>query len=364
MVKHLAEEIVIEILRKLPAKSLIRFTTVCKSWNSVIKSSNFIATHLHTHHSPHQILLFPSSYIATAKPYHSLHFDLSNPNHPIQRLIPLRFPFDSGDCFRLVGSCNGLYCLSNTRYPFFVWNPSIDKYFFLPQPSLIPQTKLRVYFLFGFGFDCRMNDYKALRMVSYCSQYDVEKVFHVEIEVYSFNGNSWRTISHLASEKFRANDQIVVSVYANGGLHWIARDQRRRTAVIVFDVGKEVFREIMLPVSLVNAHALELFVMGFREKTIAVVYRDLFCLYESHIWVMKEYGVAESWVKVITVGKPSLGMPFVKGFTNNEKVVVEFGKQIVLVDLKSQQIETLVDENTVEFSSVDAIVESLVLLDE
>ncbi|XP_008237789.1 PREDICTED: probable F-box protein At1g14315 [Prunus mume] len=40
------EDIVYEILLRLPVRSLIRFTAVCKSWNCMIKSSTFITHHL------------------------------------------------------------------------------------------------------------------------------------------------------------------------------------------------------------------------------------------------------------------------------------------------------------------------------
>ncbi|CAN6716685.1 unnamed protein product [Malus baccata var. baccata] len=43
----LHEEVLVEILSKLPAKSVIRFTCVSKGWYALTKSSYFIARHLH-----------------------------------------------------------------------------------------------------------------------------------------------------------------------------------------------------------------------------------------------------------------------------------------------------------------------------
>ena len=43
---HLPHDVVLNILARLPVKSLLRFRCVCKLWYSSITSSNFISTHL------------------------------------------------------------------------------------------------------------------------------------------------------------------------------------------------------------------------------------------------------------------------------------------------------------------------------
>ena len=51
----LPDEIVLDILSKLPVKSLLRFRCVCKPWYSSIANPKFISTHLlnHNHHHHH-----------------------------------------------------------------------------------------------------------------------------------------------------------------------------------------------------------------------------------------------------------------------------------------------------------------------
>uniref|UniRef100_A0A251U1I1 Putative F-box domain-containing protein n=1 Tax=Helianthus annuus TaxID=4232 RepID=A0A251U1I1_HELAN len=49
-----------EIMKRLPAESLIRFRSVCKSWKSLIHSSDFIAGYRGQQHlivSPFSLLL-------------------------------------------------------------------------------------------------------------------------------------------------------------------------------------------------------------------------------------------------------------------------------------------------------------------
>ena len=43
---HFPDEIVLEILTRLPVNSLLRFRCVCKNWYSYITNPNFISTHL------------------------------------------------------------------------------------------------------------------------------------------------------------------------------------------------------------------------------------------------------------------------------------------------------------------------------
>nr|ABH03469.1 truncated S haplotype-specific F-box protein 1' [Prunus cerasus] len=40
------KEILIDILVRLPTKSLVRFLCTCKSWSDFIGSSSFVSTHL------------------------------------------------------------------------------------------------------------------------------------------------------------------------------------------------------------------------------------------------------------------------------------------------------------------------------
>uniref|UniRef100_A0A2N9I433 F-box domain-containing protein n=1 Tax=Fagus sylvatica TaxID=28930 RepID=A0A2N9I433_FAGSY len=44
--KALPKDVIIEILSRLPAKSLLRFKCVCKEWCSIIQDQVFIETHL------------------------------------------------------------------------------------------------------------------------------------------------------------------------------------------------------------------------------------------------------------------------------------------------------------------------------
>ncbi|KAK9284814.1 hypothetical protein L1049_023991 [Liquidambar formosana] len=46
MLNHLPHEVFLEILLRLPLKTLVQCTSVCKSWSSTITNPSFITTHL------------------------------------------------------------------------------------------------------------------------------------------------------------------------------------------------------------------------------------------------------------------------------------------------------------------------------
>ncbi|KAL6195201.1 hypothetical protein ACLB2K_030821 [Fragaria x ananassa] len=63
MSDYLPQEVITNILLRLPIKSLVISTSVCKSWMSTIKDSSFIGAHLsrtidfNNHHGTHLLLL-------------------------------------------------------------------------------------------------------------------------------------------------------------------------------------------------------------------------------------------------------------------------------------------------------------------
>ncbi|KAF5764863.1 putative F-box domain-containing protein [Helianthus annuus] len=57
MLDQIPLEIQSEIMKRLPVKSLIQFRSVCKSWNSLIESPDFIAHY--SSQQQHLLVRFP-----------------------------------------------------------------------------------------------------------------------------------------------------------------------------------------------------------------------------------------------------------------------------------------------------------------
>nr|XP_023873345.1 F-box protein At3g07870-like [Quercus suber]POE84727.1 f-box protein [Quercus suber] len=163
--------------------------------------------------------------------------------------------------------------------------------------------------------------------------------------------------------------------FLNGALHRVAfraiNVNKAHHFVLVFDLGDEVFREILLPEEL-PPYTHDGFLSAYVSiygNSIALFHDDYISL-RLNIWVMKHYGVASSWTKTLSLPMIYQGgfastnyTPKAVGFTWNGRIVLEMdGGHLMSQDLKTQEIKDLklIGYN---YNFVDAYVESLVLLD-
>ena len=140
MSDYLPEEVVLEILQRLPVKSLVRFRCVSKSWNSLIKSSAFINSHLTRSLSlSSNKLIFRQrvdkpSFYPDLECYKLIDDTIDSSSDQIQHIdcpLTCRLFFH----FNLIGSVNGLFCLHELER-YVLWNPSIRKFITLPKPCI------------------------------------------------------------------------------------------------------------------------------------------------------------------------------------------------------------------------------------
>ncbi|KAL6200619.1 hypothetical protein ACLB2K_030400 [Fragaria x ananassa] len=293
----LPQEVITNILLRLPAKSLVVCTSVCKSWRSMIKDSSFISAHLsrtidfNDHHDTHLLLLHRFYTIWSEKvSVHGLKqevYSLHNDNNDFSDCCEIGFQSPIADrgseFFRVVGVCNGLVCLADDfeRYGenFLLWNPSIRKLVSLPKPgNLALLFRLLEH---GFAFDVVTNDYKVVRVVE--DQYgweDEETENRIFVEVYSLAAGSWSS-RRIVDPHWSVLGHLP-QAFVNGALHWDVRSKassKHRYFILAFDVGRD-------------GKSLALFLRYHDE------YSDPSLL---DVWVMKEYCVEESWTKLITL---------------------------------------------------------------
>ena len=126
-------DVVTEILLRLPSKSLIRFRCVCKSWDTLISSSEFISKHLNftTNNNNFCLLLGRISEHPGTQSFSVLCDQTLSHNQGFE--FPFKIHFD------LVGSCNGVLCLCNNHNNLGInlWNPAICASKILPLPHSV-----------------------------------------------------------------------------------------------------------------------------------------------------------------------------------------------------------------------------------
>ncbi|KAK9016743.1 hypothetical protein V6N11_079237 [Hibiscus sabdariffa] len=347
MSDYMPVEVILKILKRLPVKSLVRCRSVCKTWNTLICGPSFISTHLQDSLSNNTPLLLLGCKKQGRHKF-SLHYD----NDGFEEFKQLQFPpFGCMADSPLVGSCNGLICVQLVTYDdhmYVLWNPSIQKYIHLPQESVSQTAYINV----GFGFDSTTNDYKLLLV-----GFDMDDKW-IQPYLFSLNGNSWKRVTAVyPNYDFGPETSLP---FVSGAVHWLGQQERRDggfgLAILGFDLSAENFFEINMPESLIGLCLVDLSIMKYGESSIAV--STLPTDAEHELWVMKKYGVVESWSKVLALHRvPQFErIPTVMGFRKNGEALLRVCYvKMASLDLNSQQMgaSLYLNSGQMEFHGVE-----------
>jgi hypothetical protein len=107
---YLSEDFLRDILLRLPVKPLVRFRLVCKSWSILLKSRDFTTTHLNrsANHGWNTYLL-----TVDGAEGHTMSLISSEALDDVAAVKIETPKQEDKDIYRrMVGSCNGLVCLS------------------------------------------------------------------------------------------------------------------------------------------------------------------------------------------------------------------------------------------------------------
>ncbi|MFS7916372.1 putative F-box domain, galactose oxidase/kelch, beta-propeller, F-box associated interaction [Helianthus anomalus] len=255
MAEVVHEDLVEQILLRSEVKDVIRFKSVCKSWHSLITSPRFVNRHLK----------------------HS-----SNKDRNDSKIGHRRITFEDDDHRprNLVGSSNGLVCVTSGYLQFSVVNPLTGEVTRLRRPPYMG------YWLccgcgFGFGYDSSTDDYKVI----------VKGKNQTCVRVMSLKSNVWRVIEEVKYEFISKT-----GILSNGALHWIVEDEHGKKLIISFDLSKEEFKEIPQPDD-VRYECSSSSYLGIVKECLCIFRRSNCCLLDN-LWIMKSYNVKESWERL------------------------------------------------------------------
>ncbi|GER48380.1 F-box and associated interaction domains-containing protein [Striga asiatica] len=360
----LNEDLLVEILAKVPVKALLRLRSVCKSWKSIIASPEFCSFHLSTNRHSSKILITARDRGHTKRPeerYFVLNNDENLPFDP-SWLTPFDFPFHS---HHIVASINGLICVSTSEsdlevqvnIPFMLWNPTIRRHVYLPDLTLTKPDESSI----EFGYDPTTDDYKIVVLT-----------LPAEFNVYSLNSNTWRRgfldrqISLIRS----------TGAFAGGKMHWlVSKDFQDMICLYSFDVAKEVFAEVALPPQKDPAATIIMYPQGVTVLGDSLVVGQQ-ALKSKNVmfdmtWIIWVQIVAGGWKKLYRVEDP-MGMAataFVCVLKNGELVMDKYYSHgssygIAAYDPKAREFKSFCEQR--DFGGVKSLndhQESLVLMD-
>ncbi|KAA8541520.1 hypothetical protein F0562_022672 [Nyssa sinensis] len=228
------DDVFIEILIRLPIKSLLKCKCVCKWWRHLISDPFFIRKYsLRNPH--HRVSGFYLQKFLLLQLYSELKFIAFDGQNEAAPQPSLSFIEDErGVCIQ--HSCNGLLICSSFRCHeedriYYICKPTTKQYFPLPR------VECKTVICINIAFD--PNKSPNYSMICICDS--KVSAYHRQIKIYNSDTGSWR----VSGNPFFASDDMLFNrgVFWNGALHWVGRGDLS----LRFDVEREVLVRMPMP---------------------------------------------------------------------------------------------------------------------
>jgi F-box interacting protein len=230
-------DVIIEILMRLPLKSLLRFRCVCKWWNQIISDPLFISNY--TRCNPqHQVSGFYMQKFLLLRLDSELRFipctgQLGAAPNPSLSFIE----DENGVCIK--HSCNGLLLCSSLRCcleqerKYYLCKPTTKQYMPLPRPEC------KKVFGISIAFDPKNSPHYQVICVCDCDRNLF--VDHRQIKIYNSDMGSWRD----SGNPFVVSDEFLFErgVFWKGAIHWVSKG----VLSLRFDVERELLLTMPMP---------------------------------------------------------------------------------------------------------------------
>ncbi|KAF6136407.1 hypothetical protein GIB67_023420 [Kingdonia uniflora] len=345
--EKLSEGTVENILIRLPVDSLVRCRYVCKHWYRLISDHRFVKLHLKISKSQNcnKLMLassegtcFSVDDIETITIAKNVGFSTWMENH----VLYLNCPFSSEYIWQeigIVGSCDGLLLMLVAPQDMVLWNPATRQYKRLPCKCVRMINCVKGLFpLHGFGYDKSTDDYKVV------SHGKIIDDVNCEISVYTLRKDSWSVVK--ANFPCLRYGSKYPGILLNGILHWnvvkCLTSSTKSSFVLSFDLKDENFRELSIPKFEYSLAEWELGVMG---ESLCIQFYDWLNPIFIHVWVMNDYGRAESWTKLFCfrhhLDKDISHLKLLQRLKNGNFLLNVNGDTLVVYDVKRQRYITV-----------------------
>ncbi|XP_017225485.2 F-box/kelch-repeat protein At3g23880 [Daucus carota subsp. sativus] len=307
------------ILPRLSIKSVTRFRSVCKSWNSLILEPGFAKDHLYfTTQNPQDDTLIFNKLVLDYNKFGCMtgaHYGdiavLSSSDLSETKLLDV-----TSAELHMLGSINGLVCLFlDKQDQFIVWNPAIRQAMKFGSPRKqfsLRDMKIKFY---GFCWDAVENDFKVV--VSYYKLGNLDS-----LSIYSCKLGSWSSpFNSLFTEVWSDGHRLPCAI-VSGVPYWTYSWYSRGTVKLFkFDVVSKDFKKVP---ELYLFDENKFIVVNLKECLSALVYdyaQSISSLVDVHCF---DEGLGV-WSKMYSVG-PINGDLFCRGWSNMHNVRVITGE--------------------------------------
>lgn len=338
---NIPSHIIADILLQLPIKSLLTCKCVSKSWKTLISEPYF--DKLYSDRARISFIIRTYNHNFMPKNFYHLEcesekFEIGR-NNPVKLnpLFKLRLCFDK-ECLKkdnywnrkrpfigckarhdkcgILNSCNGLLCLChhNNLTPLVILNPTTGDFIRLPEVTKTPKrlnpTLVRIVGNAGFGFHPKTGEYKVIHMwLKYVKGNRVMPngvsrpygwVFEaMTLEIHTLGTSSWRNVE--VDPQFSIKE-LKHATCVNGALHWIRFDNWQMS-ILCFNFDSEMLQLFPSPPCFENNNnnnemSYEIIRMGQLSGFLYIC-----CASDQNatMWIMKKYGIGESWTNVYNI---------------------------------------------------------------
>ncbi|KAF0930251.1 hypothetical protein E2562_030891 [Oryza meyeriana var. granulata] len=294
----LPDDILIHILSNLPAKSVVRFRSVSRSWRDMLSSASFVELHLRRANRPDQLKVF----FLSAKPTDAEHpdkcyfYSRQLPGGPAKKLM--REDFAHGQFAAPVTKpLHGLVLMRCTSLHggYYVCNPSTNAVLALPDSKFPLKSSLRIIphssrrdwtpgyttVSYGFGYCSATGEHKVVRLFSDTFSFQAadtcSEVFVLDTPAF------WRPTAQQPPPECTFEEDNP-AVFLNGLLYFLCRNG----GVITFNVSDETFGSAPPPP--VDVDEVGEVTLTEFDGCLGAFYQEAHSdNYAYHIWLLRDH---------------------------------------------------------------------------
>lgn len=232
-------DLIIQILSRLPPKSLVRFKSVCKSWCRLISSTHFMQLHFRVSSQTLQIVIQPPD---TTEP-NSEKLLLIDPFNPSSNLS-LDF---MDDCIKVRASSNGMLCCSSVKNKglYYLCNPITREFRVLPRTRDRPFTRTQPFYeatLVGLCFNPISFRFTVV-LAGFYRSFGQFRGNQFVSNVFDSQTNSWKRFEFPLIDEFTHMNRNQ-AVHDMCSIYWLTQSC---THLLYFDFELELWGKISLP---------------------------------------------------------------------------------------------------------------------
>nr|GMD13179.1 F-box/kelch-repeat protein At3g23880-like [Ipomoea batatas] len=284
---YLQIDVIRLILLHVEVEALIRFQCVCKEWRSTIQDPDFKLSY----RGPRRVVAAAASdsrltftSITTTSPGRIKTLFQVSENHSFLDTFPPLVRLWSG----VWCSCNGLVLFSVGKH-ILLWNPSTRCCTKVLELSLGNINADRYVVFSGLCYVSSTGDYKVVLLLgSRWGDYKAVLLFYNNgnAMVASLKNKDWRKVPFPYKADYGVN--------FHNTLHW-----RAPQTIIYFEAESDEFKELPTPES--HKRSSIIVGLGIIDACLCMVSEGNERGEKLQVWVMKEYGVKESWVSQFVI---------------------------------------------------------------